>query len=270
MAYDRPKHTNRINAQEIDDALTQNDNLISGIDDRTQPVTLGTSKGFARVNVITNHTPAAFDSAQDAWHTESFIKSFSVPVIIDRDAGNANYSNKNLMRNFLNDQYISISSDSGARYKDTMWTYGGGVRIYSDGTTPDINFVDSNYFRGGADHSTLMIQGLAEQDSIATNLASAPDSDFLNYQEDSFYSAPRNIVNSRYGLHTTMMDFDALGFYGGYSNTEANIAAFANQVPFEYDSTPAFYSQAAYDSAAGSGGGGGGGGGVAADPESWS
>lgn len=251
MAYNRPKHTNRINAQEAGDALTQNDGLTSGIDDRTQPITLGTSKGFARINVVTNNTPSSFDSAQDAWHAETF-KSFAVPVIINRDSS---YSLNNLMRNFRNDRYINVTSDSGARYKDTMWTYGGGVRIYSDGTTPDINFVDSNYFRGGADHSTLMIQGGETQDNIATNLASAPDSDFLNYQEDSFYSAPRAVINNEYSLHTSMMGLAEVGFYNDYSNRKVTITALPG-VPFEYDSSEVLYTQAAYDSAAGSGGGG--------------
>ena len=257
MAYNRPKHTNRINAQEAGDPLSQNDNLTSGTDDRTQEVTLGTSKGFAKVNVVANHTPTAFDSAQDAWHTETF-KSFAVPTIIDRDSS---YSGNNLMRNFRNDQYINVASDSGARYKDTMWTYGAGIKIFSDGTAPasKIHFVDSDYFRGGADHSTLMIQGLAEQDSIATNLASAPDSDFLNYQEDSFYSAPRDITNSRYSLFTNMMSFDEIGFYNDYSNKKTNITALP-EVPFEYDSTPVLTS----------GAGGGGGGGTPANPERWS
>ena len=74
MAYNRPKHTNRINAREAD-PLNQNDNLTSGTDDRTQEVTLGTSNGFAKINVAANYTPTAFDSAQDAWHAVTF-KSF--------------------------------------------------------------------------------------------------------------------------------------------------------------------------------------------------
>lgn len=257
MAYNRPKHTNRINAQEAGDPLSQNDNLTSGTDDRTQEVTLGTSKGFAKVNVVANHTPTAFDSAQDAWHTETF-KSFAVPTIIDRDSS---YSGNNLMRNFRNDQDINVASDSGARYKDTMWTYGAGIKIRSDGQVPtnNLSFVDSNYFAGGGDHSTLMIQGGALQDSISTNLASAPDSDFLNYQEDSFYSVPRDITNSRYSLLTNMMSFDALGHYSNYSNKKVTITALPG-VPFEYDSTPVLTS----------GAGGGGGGGTPANPERWS
>lgn len=259
MAYNRPKHTNRINAREAD-PLNQNDNLTSGTDDRTQEVTLGTSKGFAKINVVANYTPTAFDSAQDAWHAETF-KSFAVPTIIDRDSGNTNYNNNNLLRNFLNDQYINVASDSGARYKDTMWTYGAGIKIFSDGTAPasKIHFVDSDYFRGGADHSTLMIQGLAEQDSIATNLASAPDSDFLNYQEDSFYSPSRSIINNEYSLFTNFMSFRHYGFYGD-SIDKNKITAFEGGVPFEYDSTPVLTS----------GAGGGGGGGTPANPERWS
>lgn len=239
MAYSRPKNTNRVFTRSSD-GITPNHNLISGTDDRTQ--FFETSRGIAKVNVIINNTTAAFDSAQTALEAEIF-RSFSIPVIIDRDNS---YSGNNLMRNFRNDQYINVTSDSGARYKDTMWTYGGGVRIYSDGTTPDINFVDSNYFRGGTDHSTLMIQGGATHDNIATNLASAPDSDFLNYQEDSFYSPSRDVINSRYSLQTNMMGFDALGFYNDYSNKRSTITAFPG-VPFEYDPTPV--------AAAGAGGG---------------
>lgn len=252
MAYNRPKHTNRINAKEAGDALSQNDNLTSGIDDRAQAITLGTSKGFARINVITNNTPSSFDSAQDAWHTETF-KSFAVPVILDRDNS---HSLNNLMRNFRNDRDIVVTSDSGARYKDAMWTYGAGVKIFSDGTAPasKIDIVDSDYFRGGADHTTLMIQGGALQDSITTNLASAPDSDFLNYQEDSFYSVPRAVINSEYSLHTSMMGLAEVGFYNDYSNKKVTITALPG-VPFEYDSSEVLYTQAAYDSAAGSGGG---------------
>lgn len=257
MAYNRPKHVNRINAREAGDALTQNDSASSGIDNLTQPVTFGTSKGSARINVVANNTPASFDSAQVAWHAETF-KSFAVPTIIDRDSS---YSGNNLMRNFRNDQYINVASDSGARYKDTMWTYGAGIKIRSDGHVPtnNLSFVDSNYFAGGGDHSTLMIQGGALQDSISTNLASAPDSDFLNYQEDSFYSAPRDITNSRYSLFTNMMSFDEIGFYNDYSNKKTNITALPG-VPFEYDSTPVLTS----------GAGGGGGGGTPANPERWS
>ena len=261
MAYNRPKNPTRVFARDnIGDV--PNDDTTSGIDDRTQLVVLGSGKGFARVNVIANNTPAAFDSAQDAWHTESFIKSFSVPVIIDRDSGNSNYNNKNLIRNFLNDQYINITSDSGSRYKDTMWTYGAGIKIFSDGTAPasKIDFVDSDYFRGGADHSTLRVQGEAGLDSISTNLASAPDSDFLNYQEDSFYSAPRDIIpNSRNGMFTNLMSMNSYGFFGD-SIDRNKITAFEGGVPFEYDSTPVLTS----------GAGGGGGGGTPANPERWS
>lgn len=253
MAYIRPKNSNRVFARNSD-GITPNDNLTSGVDNRTQ--FFGSSRGSVKVNVGTNNTTTAFDSAQDAWHAETF-QSFVVPTIIDRDSS---FSGNNLMRNFRNDQYINVGSDSGARYKDTMWTFGGGVRIYSDGTTPSINFVDSDYFRGGADASTLMIQGaVSTHDSIGLNLASAPDSDFLNYQEDSFYSAPRDIIsNSRNDLLTNLMSFNAFGFID--RNTIRT--AFEGGVPFEYDSTPIFTS--------GGAGGGGGGPVVAADPESWS
>jgi hypothetical protein len=256
MAYNRPKNSNRVFARNSD-GITPNDNLTSGVDDRTQ--FFGSSRGSVKVNIITNNTPAAFDSAQDAWHAETF-QSFAVPTIIDRDNS---FSGNNLMRNFRNDQYINITSDSGARYKDTMWTYGAGIKIFSDGTAPasKIDFVDSDYFRGGADHSTLMIQGLAEQDSIATNLASAPDSDFLNYQEDSFYSPPRSIINNEYSLFTNLMSMNAYGFYGD-SIDKNTITAFEGGVPFEYDSTPILTS--------GGGGDGGDGGGATADPEAWS
>lgn len=255
MAYNRPKHINRINAREPARPLTQNDSASSGITDLTQEVTLGTSRGVAKINVVPNNTSASFDSAQVAWHSESFT-SFAVPVIIDRDSS---YSLNNLMRNFRNDRYINVTSDSGARYKDAMWTFGGGVRIYSDGTTPSINFVDSDYFRGGADASTLMIQGgVSTHDSIGLNLASAPDSDFIS-REDSFYSAPRAVINNEYGLHTSMMGLAEVGFYNDYSNKKVTITALPG-VPFEYDSSPVLTS----------GGAGGGGGGATADPEAWS
>lgn len=254
MAYNRPKHINRINAREPARPLSQNDSASSGIDNISQPVTFGTSKGSAKINVVVNNTPAAFDSAQDAFHAET-SKSFEVPVIINRDSS---YSLNNLMRNFRSDRYINVTSDSGARYKDTMWTFGGGVRIYSDGTTPSINFVDSDYFRGGADASTLMIQGgVSTHDSIGLNLASAPDSDFIS-REDSFYSAPRAVINNEYSLHTSMMGLAEVGFYSGHSNKKVTITALPG-VPFEYDSSPVLTS-----------GGGGGGGGATADPEAWS
>jgi len=255
MAYNRPKNSNRVFARNSD-GITPNDNLTSGVDDRTQ--FFGSNKGSVKVNIVANNTPDAFDSAQDAWHAETF-QSFAVPTIIDRDNS---FGGNNLMRNFRNDQYINVGSDSGARYKDTMWTYGAGIKIRSDGQVPtnNLSFVDSNYFAGGGDHSTLMIQGGALQDSISTNLASAPDSDFLNYQEDSFYSAPRDIIsNSRNDLFTNLMSMNAYGFYGD-SIDKNTITAFERGVPFEYDSTPILTA----------GGGGGDGGGATADPEAWS